>query len=328
MRRRIPTPGAGLLAALVVAFALPTAPAAAAFIAEIVSFTPGSGAGFGQDRMPDVVLGPPRGGGEFDGALDVLSLGHGGEIVVRLGGGGACDAPGPDFVVFENAFRIGAAGSAVFVEAGIVAVSGDGIDFVSFPYDPVSFDGLAGRTPVLAHPDNGIDPHDPDSAGGDGFDLADVGVGRALYVRITDPGDAIADPGNMVPPGNSAGFDLDAIAVLHPCAGEVPTQTPSTTATATASATATPTVAGTAVPTSTPTPTVAIPVIPGDANGDTVVGPDDLAQTVSELFDGDGDRVADVGGGTVVSLPGVDANDDGVVSVADLVATVIRLAEP
>src|SRR5262245_34625287 len=52
---------------------------------EIVSFEPGKGAGFGEDRLPEVVLGPPSGRGERQGSLNVLSLGRKGSIVLGFG---------------------------------------------------------------------------------------------------------------------------------------------------------------------------------------------------------------------------------------------------
>lgn len=310
-RRRRPYVGEVALALLIAAS---PAPAAAFFIEEIISFRPGASAGFGQNQMPDIVLGPPRGAGATEGSFHVLALGHGGEIVVRLGAGGACDGQGPDFTIFENAFHAGSPQGALFIEVGIVAVSENGVDFVTFPYDVETFAGLAGRSPVYAHPDNGIDPRDPRVSGGDPFDLADIGVGRALFVRITDPGDAIPDPGNRVPPGDSAGFDLDAIAVVHACATAAETPTPQMTAT----------------PTPSPSPTATSPAgfEPGDANGDGIVDEQDLAHIIAEIFDGDGDRVAEVDGGSVFSLQGVDANGDGIVSAADLSAGVILLDAP
>jgi len=318
-----------MLTVLPAVLGLPAAPVRAQFVEDVVSFTPGTGAGFGQAELPDVVLGPPYGGGEFEGSLDVVSLGHGGEIVVRLGAGGACDGPGPDFTVFENAFRAGGSGASVFIEVGIVAVSADGVDFVTFPYDPLTFDGLAGRTPVLSHPDNGIDPRNPSVSGGDSFDLADIGLGHAQFLRITDPGDAIADPGNRIPPGNSAGFDLDAVAVVHACDLQA-SATPTATATATATATSTP---GVVTPAATPTanttftatPSVT-PAIDGDADGDGVLTSADVEHTVAELFDGDGDRAEAVAGGALWSGAGVDANRDGIVSAADIVGLVRALA--
>src|SRR5262249_55619727 len=80
----------------------------------VVSFTPGQGAGFGQNKMPGVVLGPPQGQGDSSGSTDVVSLGNGGEIVLETGVT-IVDGPGVDLIVFENAF-IG------FTETGIVAV--------------------------------------------------------------------------------------------------------------------------------------------------------------------------------------------------------------
>ena len=49
------------------------------------------------------------------------------------------------------------------------------------------------------------DPHDPDTAGGDAFDLADVGLESARFVRITDRSDIT---------GLNGSFDLDAIALV------------------------------------------------------------------------------------------------------------------
>src|SRR5262245_31714466 len=71
------------------------------FITRVVSFTPGRNAGFGQDRMPGIVYGPPMGTGDLFGSLDVVSLGDQGEIIVELGHY-IVDGPGPDFIVFEN----------------------------------------------------------------------------------------------------------------------------------------------------------------------------------------------------------------------------------
>ncbi|MFM2153033.1 MAG: hypothetical protein RL199_1468 [Pseudomonadota bacterium] len=162
------------------------------FASRVVSFEPGDGAGFGQERLPDVVLGPPRGKGLDAGGLDVLSLGQAGVIV------------------FENAFR-GPQG-ATFAETGIVGASVDGVTFVDWPCeaeDPAkSFPGCAGVHAVLSSPDDGIDPPDPATAGGDAFDLAAIGLASARYVRVRDSG---LNP-TLAPSG---GFDLDAVAVVH-----------------------------------------------------------------------------------------------------------------
>ncbi len=185
----------------------PSSPKDSPFAVEVIDFQPGEGAGFGQDRFPDVVLGPPRGGGERSGSLDVLSLGRGGAIVLRLGRP-IRDIPGPDLIVFENPFRFG---GGIFAEPGEVAVSEDGAHWTVFSCDPTppDFVGCAGVRPVLAHAgENERDPTDPERAGGDPFDMAVIGVASAHFVRIRDVG---AGAG-FGPP--SEGFDLDAVAVV------------------------------------------------------------------------------------------------------------------
>ena len=178
------------------------------FAVELVSFTPGDGAGFGQDRLPRVVLGPPRGGGESMGSLDVLSLGERGEVVVRLGID-AVDGPGADLIVFENAFR--ASGGPIYSEPGFVSLSEDAESWVDHPCDAEgTMEGCAGVRPVFANADiNDLDPTDPALAGGDAFDLATVGLARARFVRIRDAGVSRGfGPDNV-------GVDLDAVAVVN-----------------------------------------------------------------------------------------------------------------
>ncbi len=59
---------------------------------------------------------------------------------------------------------------------------------------------------MLANADsNDLDPTDPDEAGGDPFDLAEVDLPWARYVRIDD----VLDEQQLT-------FDLDAVAVVHP----------------------------------------------------------------------------------------------------------------
>ena len=60
--------------------------------------------------------------------------------------------------------------------------------------------------------------------------------------------------------------------------------------------------------------------IPGDANGDYTLAENDRGFAVTELFDGDGDSVGMVSQGTFAGGPGGDANDDTLVTAADLVA--------
>jgi hypothetical protein len=81
----------------------------------------------------------------------------------------------------------------------------------------------------------------------------------------------------------------------------------------------TPTAPATSSPASTATAT-ATAVLPGDVDGNRVVNADDLRQLIDELFDGDGDRVGDVGGGAIGSTAAADVNGDGRVTAADLTA--------
>lgn len=180
---------------------------------EVVRFTPGDAAGFGADSLPDVVLGPPRGQGRAAGSLDVLSLGAGGEIVLGFGELAIADGPGPDLVVFENAFYPDGNPASVFAEPGEVALSEDGESFVEFACDPEPdargrFSGCAGNTPTEEYDVDTMTPLDPAETGGDAFDLAELGLARARYVRIRDR--------SQTGSGNNAGFDLDAVGLVHP----------------------------------------------------------------------------------------------------------------
>jgi hypothetical protein len=178
------------------------------YAVELVDVQFGEGAGYGQEALPGVVLGAPSGGGEFKGGLDVLSLGKGGSITLRLGTE-AVDGSGPDIIVFENAFRI-ISGGSTYAEPAELSVSEDGLAFLAFPCNSNErpYLGCAGVSPVYAGSDDGsVSATDPTQSGGDAFDLADVGLPRARFVRLTDRG--TADP---IP--NQTGFDLDAVAVV------------------------------------------------------------------------------------------------------------------
>ncbi|MEZ4385819.1 MAG: hypothetical protein R3A79_31160 [Nannocystaceae bacterium] len=180
------------------------------------AFHPGD-ASFGHDRLPEIVLGPPRGADEL-GGMDVASLGCGGSITLHFAGLGIPDGPGDDLIVFENPFALG--DDATFVEPARVLVSDDGERWREFPCDlesrpPV---GCAGIGLVRYDPDDpaaaGDDPRDPAAAGGDAFDLADVGLERARWVRLIDVTEAYYDH-SMWCLGDAGGFDLDAVAAIH-----------------------------------------------------------------------------------------------------------------
>jgi hypothetical protein len=176
----------------------------------VVEFDPADATMFGHEHLPEIVLGPPG------GLTDVASLGCEGTIVLEFGAPGITDGPGADFIVFENAF------SEDFPEPGEVAVSEDGVTWSVFPCEPISLVGCAGVHPTLALPGSGIDPTDPELAGGDAFDLSDLAdpLARVEFVRIRDRSRehwqavgqlSYCDPGNQ----GAGGFDLDAITAVH-----------------------------------------------------------------------------------------------------------------
>jgi len=171
------------------------------FADNVSAFSPGPGAGFGQENFPNIVLGPPNGGGAGSGSLDVLSLGERGEIILEFTDYLLSDGPGVDLLVFENAFP-------GWPELGIVSASTNGTDWFTWSCESDNseqgFPGCAGVTAVLSHPENCIDATDPSQAGGDGFDLSELGLETARFIKIQDTG---TNP--------SGGFDLDAVSIVH-----------------------------------------------------------------------------------------------------------------
>jgi len=190
--------------------------------------------------QPGIVLGPPGNTTPTNGTLTVLSLGHGGSVVLEFSDNEIVDGPGPDFIVFENAFfcsappATGADPWSVFAEPGIVEASEDGIAWHLFPYDDAALaqvttlcsdqaligqlHGLFGITPNFtgnwtmaddplvfdAAAPGGVSGH-----GGDAFDLSTVGLPRARFLRLTDPNLPIGIP------GSADGLDVDAVVALH-----------------------------------------------------------------------------------------------------------------
>lgn len=180
----------------------------APFACRVVSFKAGGGAGFGQDKIPEIVLGPPNPQGEAI-STDVLSLGMGGEITIELAAA-AADGDGPDFTIFENPFVINGT-TTVFTELGEVSASEDGNVFHTFACNPNDLDNshCAGVNPVLVNTAPGIPADNPMVSGGDLFDLKDIGLSRARFIRIIDLKSVFGADGK-------AGFDLDAVIALHP----------------------------------------------------------------------------------------------------------------
>jgi hypothetical protein len=188
------------------------------FVTTVVSFAPGPCAGFGGTEMPAIVLGPPVGAGDLKNGLDVVSLGVGGELVLSFDPNAIVDGPGPDFIVFENAFYGGGDKSNPSADPAEVSVSEDGTTWKTYECPPGAaappYGKCAGWHPVYSAPGNGISPIDPEAAGGEAYDLAELGLTTARFVRMRDKSSATCDG----PPGqrpNNSGFDLDAIAIIH-----------------------------------------------------------------------------------------------------------------
>lgn len=182
------------------------------YATEVVEFSPGPGAGHGQDDFPGIVFGPPQPKASGQGSLDVLSLGANGEIVLGFGDRAIVDGDGADFIVFENPFYVGGNPEQVYAELAEVSVSPDGKNWKTFdcdtePAEPGRWPGCAGWRPTRSYDPERVDPLEPAVTGGDPFDLEEIDVERARYVRIRD----VSKNG----PGPTTGFDLDAVGFIH-----------------------------------------------------------------------------------------------------------------
>lgn len=210
----------------------------------VAGYAVGTSGGYpGTGFLPGIVTGPPEGAGLFQGGLDVFSLGFGGQITLRFDDNVIVDGDGDDFTVFENAFMAFNGATLTierpFADPAIVSVSQDGVTWFGFscqlvtnPTAGVFYPGCAGVYPVLSDAGDPSTPHaaietlapigaligqplipppDPGGAGGDSFDLADVGLSWARYVRVQDANFLTGDPYGP----NNAGADVDAMAAIH-----------------------------------------------------------------------------------------------------------------
>ncbi|MET0794251.1 MAG: hypothetical protein ABW061_22200 [Polyangiaceae bacterium] len=170
------------------------------FATGVVDHAFGGGQNFNQEKgFPNALFGPPVAGEP----ISVVSLGNGGWVILEFANDAIVDGPGVDFTVFENPL-------GNFQELATVAVSDDLRTWVEFPctasQDAQDFGACAGVGVVLSSPTNGIDPLDPAVSGGDHYDLSDIHVSHARYVRITDRVDLT---------GLAGVFDLDAVAIVN-----------------------------------------------------------------------------------------------------------------
>ncbi len=190
-------------------------------------------------KTPGKALGPAEGT-----TRDIVCLGRGGQITLTFPQG-ISNGNGYDFAVFENGF------SDTFLELAFVEVSSDGTHFVRFrsqatdqspvgPYGAVNPDnitGLASKYPQEYGTQFDLEHmqqlYDFVSQGGgpaittahknqllENFPYLDMN--NIQYVRLIDivgDGSATDAYGNTIydpfPTIGSAGFDLDAVAVLH-----------------------------------------------------------------------------------------------------------------
>jgi hypothetical protein len=140
---------------------------------------------------------------------EICSIGVDGQIIVGFADHAVVDAPGPDLIIFENAFRYGA--GRLYAEPAMVEVSRDGVTWTAFPFDSATLIGCAGVTPTT-----GADPFDPMVSGGDAFDLSDIGIDSVRWIRITDLCQMIlSDRTHQYYDPTLSGFDLDAITTPH-----------------------------------------------------------------------------------------------------------------
>ncbi|MCK5689716.1 hypothetical protein KAI87_10625, partial [Myxococcota bacterium] len=171
-------------------------------------------------RKPEQTLGYAEGS-----SVTVASLGQGGSIILSFDSLIA-DGPGPDFAVFENAY------ADTFIELAFVEVSSDGENFLRFD------SAYLGTEPMDSY-----DHQETELIGalagkyragfGTPFDLSLLRTKQAVldgsvdllairYVRVVDivgDGQTLDSFGKPIydpwPTMDSAGFDLDGVAVLN-----------------------------------------------------------------------------------------------------------------
>lgn len=183
----------------------------------VVSFKAGDGQNSGQsaEYFPMNIFGiPSRYPNDKipeSSPTEVLSLGLGGEIIVSFKNYSIIDGEGVDFVIFENVFT-NPINKKLFVEPAIVSVSQDGINFTEFPYDFKTLEGCAGLTPTFGE----NNPFDYPSGGGDGFDLADIGLSEIKFIKIKDiTVKLLKDLDHFYYDPIISGFDLDAVVGIN-----------------------------------------------------------------------------------------------------------------
>ncbi len=176
---------------------------------------------------------PENAVGKPEGALEVVSLGDGGNAVLTFAHP-ITNGPGPDFAVFENGFQSQAAPFEYYLELAFVEVSTDGKRFVRFPavsltQDTAQIDGFGQLNPEKIHnlagkyvTDYGTPFDLQDIADSTGVDIDSINYIRIVdvvgdihpaYARYDSQGHIINDP--WPTPFWTGGFDLAGVGVIH-----------------------------------------------------------------------------------------------------------------
>jgi hypothetical protein len=187
------------------------------FIDTVYFFQPGDGQNSGQSEQyyPQNIFGPPSvNSSRFvpeSRPEHILSIGMGGIIIVGLKDNYIIDGEGADFTIFENAFVI-QFNNKIYAEPAIISVSKDGINYIEFPYNLETLDGLAGTYPTFGNKN----PFNPNESGGNSYDLSDIGIDSIKYIKIEDITQRILDnPSHNNFDPTLSGFDLDAVAIIN-----------------------------------------------------------------------------------------------------------------
>ena len=191
------------------------------FIDTVYSVTWGEkGTDFGRsaEHFPQNIFGPPaQTASKYVPAAsedEVVSLGFSGEIVVGAKQFYVVNKEGPDFIIFENVFST-LNDLKIFVEPAIISVSQDGINFVEFPYNPNTLEGLAG----INWTNGDADCFDYEASGGDVFDLEIIGLDSITHIKIKDTSllaSQLPTSHKYYSPASVlSGFDLDAVVLLN-----------------------------------------------------------------------------------------------------------------
>lgn len=182
-------------------------------------------------------FGPPLGGGQNQGSLDVFVLGDAKSAVFSVAGYKITNQPGADFKVFENGFEISGSPGNYSWDLGWVEISFDKTNWYGFPVSysgsqtqPAGKSHLAGLQPVgVNYQNNSIDPR-LNSAGGDAFDISQAGkitnradgnplnftidygqtISEVRYIRIFDGASHLID-GQI----SSNGIDIDSVCAFN-----------------------------------------------------------------------------------------------------------------